>query len=157
MMRNPPFLLLPLDLNPLRRPRPQNIIIRLILTHHHTRRHIISDRLNLLVELNQFLRGLLLLLLLLLAQAFLLLQQLPRILLRFLLLPNLFLLGVDLGADLCGCVLRLAVVFEVADDFVNDVDVGVAFALGVADLFGVAAALGDEVVAVIWIWVSMEW
>jgi hypothetical protein len=51
----------------------------------------------------------------------------------------------------------LAVVFEVADDFVDDVDVGVAFALGVADLFGVAAALCDEVVAVIWIWVSREW
>jgi hypothetical protein len=149
MMRNPPLLLLPLDLDPLWRPRPQNIIIRLILTHHHTRRHIIPDRLNLLVELNQFLRGLLLLLFLFLAQAFLLLQQLPGIFFGFFLLPNLFLLGVDLRSDLCRRVLRLAVVFEVADDFVDDVDVGVAFALGVADFFGVAAALGDEVVAVI--------
>jgi hypothetical protein len=157
MMRNPPLLLLPLNLNPLWRPRPQNIIIRLILTHHHTRRHIIPDRLNLLVELNQFLRGLLLFLFLLLAQTFLLLQQLPGIFFGFFLLPNLFLLGVDLRSDLCRRVLRLAVVFEVADDFVDDVDIGVAFALRVADLFGVAAALGDEVVAVIWIWVSREW
>jgi hypothetical protein len=60
----------------------------------------------------------------------------------------LLLQGIDGGPDLCGIVLCFAVVFEVRDDLVDDLEGRVALALGIADLLWVAAALLDEVVAV---------
>jgi hypothetical protein len=52
------------------------------------------------------------------------------------------------GVDLRRRVLRLSVVFEIADDLVNDLDIGMAFSLRIADFFRIAATFGDEVVSV---------
>lgn len=52
------------------------------------------------------------------------------------------------GIDLCGFEPTPSVVLPVCDDLVYNFDVGISFSLRIANLFGVAAALGDEVVAV---------
>jgi hypothetical protein len=141
-------VLLELGLPALRRPCLHNSVVVLGARHRHILVHVVADRLGLLVELDELLVGLVLLGGLLLLKLCHLGEDLIRALLGLLLLPNLLLQRIDLGADLGRGILCLAVVLEQLDDFVYDLDGRMAQALGLANLLWVAAALCDKVVAV---------
>lgn len=147
-------LLIKFGLSRLGRPSLQHGIVILVVADGNILVDVVADGFGFGMQLDEFSMGLRLLLLLGLFELLLLFEQVVCIFFGLLLGANLLLDGVDLGADLCGVVLRAAVVcfrkkvqrlemscvyrglvlaFEIGDNLIYNLDRGVALLLRVAN------------------------